>query len=65
MKKLDHKNQRDVQARAGLRALRLQELLFGGGAAVPADPTRSALLGTSLLTGTGIHEVKWPDTGGE
>jgi hypothetical protein len=65
MKKLDHKNQRDVPARATLRALRLQELLFGGGAAAPADPTRSARLGTSLLTGTGVHEVKWPDNRGE
>ena len=65
MKKLDRKNQRDVQARATLRALRLQELLFGGGASAPADLPRSTPLGTSLPTGAGVNDLKYPDAAGE
>jgi hypothetical protein len=65
MKKLDHKKQRDVQARAALRALRLQELLFGGGATVSADPTTGAPLGTSLSLETESVASKWPDDLGE
>jgi hypothetical protein len=66
MKKPDHKKQRGVQARTALRALRLQELLFGGGAASPVAPTSGAPLGTSLplATGTG-GEGKWPYSLGE
>jgi hypothetical protein len=65
MKKLGHKHHRDVQARTTLRALRLQELLFGGGASAPFDLTRSAPLGTSIPMGTGVNEVKYPDAAGE
>jgi hypothetical protein len=65
MKKLDHKHQRDVQARARLRALRLQELLFGGGGSASADLTRSTPLGTSLPTGARVNDLKYPNAAGE
>jgi hypothetical protein len=66
MKKLEDKNQRDVPARAGLRALRLQELLFGGGASTPVPPTSQLPLGTSLpLAGSGGEPPKVPWGGGE
>jgi hypothetical protein len=65
MKKLNHKNRHDVQAGAGLRALRLQELLFGGGASAPVDPTGGTPLGTSLQIAAGSNGIKYPDNGGE
>ena len=66
MKKLDHKNQHDVPARGALRALRLQELLFGGGAASPLARTGGAPLGTSLpLAAEAPVKTKWPEELGE
>ena len=65
MKKLHHKNRHDVQAGTALRALKLQELLFGGGAPAPADPTGITPLGTSLQITAGSNGIKYPDNGGE
>jgi hypothetical protein len=66
MKKLNYQNQHDVRARAALRAVRLQELLFGGGVASPVGPTSGARLGTSLPLATESPvKTKWPDELGE
>ena len=45
MKKIDRKDQRDARLRSPVREIRLQALLFGGGAA----PSVGAVLHSSLV----------------
>ena len=60
MKRSRNTDQQGVSARSGLRAVKLQELLFGG-----ANGGGGPSLGTTVPLPMGGESIKYPDKGGE